>query len=71
MYQVVKRDGKIAEFDIQKICTAIMQAFTAQNKQFHPSTIELLALKVTADFSPKSGRIKSRWRIFMTAWNRC
>ena len=53
MYQVVKRDGKIAEFDIQKICTAIMQAFTAQNKQFHPSTIELLALKVTADFEPK------------------
>ena len=31
MYQVVKRDGKIAEFDIQKICTAIMQAFTAQH----------------------------------------
>ena len=53
MYQVVKRDGKIAEFDIQKICTAIMQAFTAQNKQFNPSTIELLALKVTADFEPK------------------
>ena len=27
MYQVVKRDGKIAEFDISKISFAIKQAF--------------------------------------------
>ena len=59
MYQVTKRDGKIAEFDIQKICAAITKAFEAQEKQYHPSTIELLALKVTADFEPKvkDGRI--------------
>ncbi len=53
MYQVTKRDGKVAEFDIQKICAAITKAFEAQEKQYHPSTIELLALKVTADFEPK------------------
>ena len=53
MYQVVKRDGKIAEFDISKIAEAIKKAFESQEKQYHPSTIDFLALKVTADFEPK------------------
>ncbi len=53
MYQVRKRDGKIVEFDLKKIGTAIMRAFEAQGKQFHPSIIDMLALKVTADFEPK------------------
>ena len=53
MYQVVKRDGKIAEFDINKIAEAIKKAFESQEKQYHPSTIDFLALKVTADFEPK------------------
>ena len=53
MYQVVKRDGKIAEFDIQKITAAITKAFEAQNKQFVPGIIDFLALKVTSEFEPK------------------
>ncbi|MBO5939145.1 MAG: ribonucleoside triphosphate reductase [Clostridia bacterium] len=53
MYQVLKRDGKIAEFDLQKISDAIKLAFEAQEKQFHPTVIDLLVLKVTADFEPK------------------
>ncbi len=53
MYQVIKRDNKVAEFDISKISDAIIQAFEACEKQFHPSVIDLLALKVTADFEPK------------------
>lgn len=53
MYQVVKRDGKVAEFNISKISEAIKKAFEAQEKQYHPSTIDFLALKVTADFEPK------------------
>lgn len=53
MYQVVKRDGKIADFDISKIGEAIKKAFESQEKQYHPSTIDFLALKVTADFEPK------------------
>ena len=53
MYQVAKRDGKIAEFDINKIAEAIKKAFESQEKQYHPSTIDFLALKVTADFEPK------------------
>ena len=53
MYQVVKRDGALAEFDISKISAAITKAFEAKNKQYHPSVIDLLALKVTSDFEPK------------------
>ncbi|MDD6312436.1 MAG: ribonucleoside triphosphate reductase [Firmicutes bacterium] len=53
MYQVIKRDGKTAEFDISKITNAISQAFEACEKQSHPGIIDFLALKVTADFEPK------------------
>ncbi len=52
-FQVIKRDGKIAEFDISKIAAAITQAFTAQSRECHPNIIDFLALKVTADFEPK------------------
>ena len=53
MYQVIKRDGSIAEFDLKKICAAITKAFDAQKKQYHPSVIEMLALHVAADFEDK------------------
>ncbi len=53
MYQVVKRDGKIADFNISKIAEAIKLAFESKERQYHPSTIDFLALKVTADFEPK------------------
>ena len=53
MYQVIKRDGGVADFDIKKISAAITKAFEARNKQYHPSVIDLLALKVTADFESK------------------
>ncbi len=53
MYQVIKRDGKITEFDIAKIAAAVTKAFESQEKQCHPSVIDFLALKVTADFEPK------------------
>ena len=49
MYQVVKRDGKIADFNIAKISAAITKAFEAQQKPFNPDVVDLLALKVTAD----------------------
>ena len=53
MYQVVKRDGKIVEFQIDKICAAITKAFEALGKPYHPSVIERIALRVTADFENK------------------
>ena len=53
MYQVLKRDGKVIDFDLSKINEAIKLAFEAQEKQYHPSVIDFLALKVTAEFEPK------------------
>ncbi len=53
MYQIQKRDGKIADFNITKISAAIAKAFDALEKQYHPSTIDMLALNVTAHFEPK------------------
>ncbi len=53
MYQVQKRDGKVVEFEITKIAEAIHKAFDAQNRNYHPSVIDFLALRVTADFESK------------------
>ena len=53
MYNVLKRDGKIASFDIKKIADAITLAFDACNRQYNPDVIDFLALKVTAEFEPK------------------
>ncbi len=53
MYVVVKRDGKIFGFDLNKIKDAITAAFDACNRQYHPDIIDFLALKVTAEFEPK------------------
>ncbi len=53
MYTVLKRDGKIVDFDIKKISEAISMAFDAQERNYTPNIIDFLALKVTADFEPK------------------
>ncbi len=53
MYQVVKRDGALVDFSISKISSAITKAFDALGRQYHPSIIELMALRVTADFDSK------------------
>ncbi|MBQ6653995.1 MAG: ribonucleoside triphosphate reductase [Erysipelotrichaceae bacterium] len=53
MYQVIKRDGTIVDFDIKKISAALSKAFDATGRQYHPSVIDMLALMVTSDFEPK------------------
>ena len=53
MYNVIKRDGKIVDFNLSKISEAITMAFEAQEKDFNQNIIDFLALKVTADFEPK------------------
>ncbi len=53
MYNVIKRDGKIVDFNLSKISEAISLAFEAQEKEFNQNIIDFLALKVTADFEPK------------------
>ena len=53
MYKVLKRDGITVEFDITKISAAMIKAFEALQKNYHPSVINMLALQVSADFEPK------------------
>ena len=53
MYQVVKRDGKVTDFNLSKISTAITKAFEATKKAYNEDIIDLLALKVTADYQDK------------------
>ena len=53
MIEVIKRDGEIVGFDISKIEKAIAKAFEATGKNYEDSIMQLLALRVTADFQPK------------------
>ncbi|MBR7071839.1 MAG: ribonucleoside triphosphate reductase [Clostridia bacterium] len=53
MYQVIKRDGKIVEFNIEKIADAMKKAFEATETDFTENIIDFLSLKVSADFLPK------------------
>ena len=53
MLNVKKRDGIIVEFDLKKIEDAIEKAFISVNKVYTPEMIELLALRVSANFNDK------------------
>ncbi|WP_281533034.1 ribonucleoside triphosphate reductase [Anaerocolumna aminovalerica] len=53
MINVVKRDGEIAGFNLTKIAEAISKAFKATDKFYTDDIINLLALRVTADFQDK------------------
>ena len=52
-YIVEKRDGALVDFQIEKICSVIKKAFGSLHKEWDDSVIELLALRVTADFDSK------------------
>ena len=53
MFQVIKRDGQTADFTLTKINDAIMKAFNATQMQYNNDIIDLLSLRVTADFQEK------------------
>ena len=53
MYRVVKRDGRIVDFEISKIANAMKKAFDATETNYNQSVIDFLAVMVTADFQPK------------------
>lgn len=53
MYQVVKRDNSVVAFDLKKITAAIEKAFDACRREYTDDIIDLLGLRVTADFEPK------------------
>lgn len=53
MFKVIKRDGELAEFNLNKIKDAIGKAFTATNSQYNDDILDLLVLRVTSDFQGK------------------
>lgn len=53
MFKVVKRDGQVADFDLTKISGAIGKAFEAEQMEYNNDMVDLLALRVTADFQKK------------------
>ena len=50
MIKVVKRDGEISEFKLEKIKNAITKAFQATENEYTEDIISLLSLRVTSDF---------------------
>lgn len=53
MLKVKKRDGSVVEFDLKKIQSAIERAFLAEHIDFTPDMVEVLSLRVSADFNKK------------------
>ena len=53
MYRIIKRDGRIVDFDITKIAAAIKKAFEATETPEGEGIVDYLALRVTADFVGK------------------
>ena len=53
MYKILKRDGNIVEFDMQKIAGAIKKAFDATETPYTDSVIDFLTLRVSANFLGK------------------
>ena len=53
MFSVVKRDGENVDFQLDKITMAIKKAFKATGKSYTDDIIQLLSIRVTADFQGK------------------
>ncbi len=53
MIQVMKRDGSKVDFTLSRINDVIMKAFTATQMEYNNDIVDLLALRVTADFQSK------------------
>ncbi len=53
MLEVMKRNGETAQFDLSRINDAIMKAFVATDMQYTNDIVDLLSLRVTADFQDK------------------
>ena len=53
MIKVMKRDGEISKFMLEKIDNAITKAFLATENKYTEDIIHLLSLRVTSDFQKK------------------
>ena len=64
MYTVLKRDGKVVDFDLQKISDAISLAFDAQERQYNNNII---------DDNDNNGTFLEFWLVSRheKAWSQC
>ena len=53
MFQVKKRDGSLVDFDMSKISVALSKAFNACKVDYTADILNMLTLRVSADFSKK------------------
>ncbi|MDY6367127.1 MAG: ribonucleoside triphosphate reductase [Clostridia bacterium] len=53
MFQVKKRDGSLVDYDMSKISTAISKAFNAKQVNYTSDILNMLTLRVSADFAKK------------------
>ena len=53
MYKVIKRDGRLAEFNLTRIANAITKAFEATQIPYNPDIVNMLSVQVTADYAKK------------------
>ncbi|MBP5775641.1 MAG: ribonucleoside triphosphate reductase [Clostridiales bacterium] len=54
MYSIIKRDGKVVDFDLSKISGAIEKAFVAQKREYNKQIIDMLALNAVSDSEKKA-----------------
>ena len=54
MYSIIKRDGKVVDFDLSKISGAIEKAFVAQKREYNKQIIDMLALNAVSDAEAKA-----------------
>ncbi len=54
MYSIIKRDGKVVDFDLSKISGAIEKAFVAQKREYNKQIIDMLALNAVSDAEKKA-----------------
>ena len=54
MYSIIKRDGKVVDFDLSKISGAIEKAFIAQKREYNKQIIDMLALNAVSDSESKA-----------------
>ena len=54
MYSIIKRDGKVVDFDLSKISGAIEKAFVAQKREYNRQIIDMLALNAVSDSEAKA-----------------
>lgn len=53
MINVIKRNGEVVDFKLNKISEAMKKAFIATGSAYSQEILELLSLRVTADFQKK------------------